>query len=1129
MTASMSSTSDGIHEASSSPENRTALVKDQYAASSSHRSSYHDRSFSGNDEYRTADQIDGHISHDRAPVDRRVSRSKGFLLDADIRRQSLDGSDARYEGSKRASVRTASSKGKSRANRRSLLGVDVMNIEDEKAKEQDTASHGKASTYEKIQGKHDILANTDQAQIVNLALNLSESRRRHFSSNRIPSVNETSMRLLPKTITSPLLVTPSSIVSQPRQLRSASARSSADIFLSPPNSHSSQASSYSPGRLNLDSNSSPRMFGLSNLEAAEEFSTSEATLLRVQKAKESLELSYEYRRLLQYLPKLPISSNTRSQSGSKGMALTNGESSLGRDYNTLQYIRNRKIRRRQNEPLNAAGQGWKHVEVVRQWIDDVSDERDKRVSSTNGRYPLPQFPPTTSGTDFSSQTADSTLSDSGSVDVLSEETRPRVDWMIEPWNLLADAYWLEHGNNRQLIEDSKSRKIYPSTLSAPIDLRKEAVRASMRRSSSIPRSVRSSNSIVSLESSKQDGVSIKRGRQLHTRHHSIESSRGFSGSRDRKGAWRRFIGSQSPSSTDESVSGTQQARPYRTGQMSTKENQEILILERQIKALMAQRQRIKANSQDNNTKRPFDDQALEGMSSRPSSSGDPSSVSLEKDLSLHLGLVERSREMQPRRFSANLGNGLKHTLDSPSIAINISPPRSRSRGVHHSNKTSIGNAATSLPNCEDDAKLSPKSAHRLRRGSDAGNEFKSRNSKDFESRVQGLLKGTKIIDKVSQPVTKVSNLIWKRDDQSQSRVHSPAASSYDGSDAEDLAALGGMNGNGDSTLQANGQYRAIKLPSFSSPSRGRPRGQSSEIATSNTNTAVSVSDKNGLSASQNLNIETAPASPASQLVQSSEKSSSLPELATENVAVRQRSIQRRHAITRLGGDMTPTNSALAQKQVSWPDKDSLRWLNVTQRLLSPVNRTIHPKDVVALRALTQCTLLTSNNILHQNQDMTYSSKPKNGRSVHAAVRCQILRSTSLLQEILGQNSTIRTSLSTISQTTIPEIHSSLIKIETYILDTMTPIVRTAGDNADKLSAELATTRTLEVKKLNDELDFISRRRRRKFRWLRRSLYWGLEWTLLGLMWWAWLIVVCLRLIRGVFRVTRALVAWLLWL
>ena len=1122
----MSSTSDGINGASSSSQNWMSLQKDKYTATSLRRSSYYGRSFSENDK-QTADQVDGPNSHDRSPVNHRVSKTKGFLLDANIRRHSLEKPDAKYGASKRTSLETASSKGKSRANRRSLLGVDVMNIEDQKTNEQSTASYEKASANEGILSKHDIQSNTDQAQIINLALNLSESRRRHFSSNRIPSMNEANMRLPPETITSPLLVTPSSAFSRPRQLRLPSARSSADHFLSTPNSHSSQASSYSPARINFDSNSSPRMLGLLNLEV-KEFSPSEATLLRAQKAKESLELLYEYRRLLQYLPKLPVNSSTRLQSGSKGMALINGDPSLGREYNTLQYIRNRKIRRRENKPLNAAGQGWKNVEGVRQWIDDVSDERDNRVSSANDRYPLPHFSPTTNETSFSVQIVDFTLNNSGSVDVFSKETRPRVDWMVEPWNLLADAYWLEQSNNRQLIEDSKSRKIYPSTLSTPIDLRKEAVRASARRSSSIPRSARNSDSIVSRRPGKRDGVAIERGRPLHTRHHSIESSREYSGSRDRKGAWRRFIGSQSPSSTDESMSGAQQTRPYRTGQMFTKEGQENSILERQIKTLMAKRQRHEPNSQDIGTKRSFDDQTLKGLTSRPSSSEDPILSSLEKDLSLHLRLVGRSREMQPRRFSTNLASGLKHNLDSPSIAINISPPRSRSRGVRHSNNMSVGNTTISSPDSEDEAKLSPKSARRLRRGSDAGSEFKSRNSKDFESRVQGLLKGTKMIDKVTQPVARVSNLIWKRDDQSQSRAHSPAASSYDGSDIEDLAALENVNGNDDSPPQANGQYRAIKLPSFSFPSRGRPREQLSEIATNKATTVIPVSGKNGRSASQNLKIETlSPSGP--QTVQSPEKSSSIHGVTTENAAPRQRSTQRRHAITRLGNSMTPTHSALAQKQVSWPDKDSLRWLNVTQRLLSPIHRTIHPKDVFVLRALTQCTLLTSNTILHQNQNAAYSPKPKNGYSVHTSIRYQIRTSNSLLQKISDQNATIRANLSTISQTTIPKIHSSLIDIETHILDKLTPIVRTAGDNADKLSAELATTRTLEVKKLNDELDFISRRRRRKFRWLRRGLYWGLEWTLLGLMWWAWLIVVCLRLVRGVFRVTRALVAWLFWL
>ena len=277
------------------------------------------------------------------------------------------------------------------------------------------------------------------------------------------------------------------------------------------------------------------------------------------------------------------------------------------------------------------------------------------------------------------------------------------------------------------------------------------------------------------------------------------------------------------------------------------------------------------------------------------------------------------------------------------------------------------------------------------------------------------------------------------------------------------------------------------------------------------------------------NLRSAIPSPASSTIHSPEQIQprlDSKEAITDTLA----SIQRRHAVTVIGKTTEPTHLPTQQSQSIWPEKDRLQYLNVTRRLLAPLHRTITRKDIAALRAITQCSLVISSNINHQRQANYHpSSKASSLRSIHASTHHQLLATQTLLSEITTHHTTTTSTISTLSLTTLPNIYSSLQSIETHISTTLTPAVRTAGVSADTLSAELSTTRTLEVKRLNDELDLISRRRRRKFRWLRRGLYWSLEWTLLGLMWWAWGIVVCFRLARGVVRGVGVSVRWLLWL
>ncbi|XP_044719919.1 uncharacterized protein HRG_06508 [Hirsutella rhossiliensis] len=289
----------------------------------------------------------------------------------------------------------------------------------------------------------------DSAQIVNMALSLSESRR--IASRRNIS-RGTPPRLAP--------VPDSSSASNLRQHLQQQRRSSRTTSPRPKLATSSRV----PSGVWLSGPSQPVADPTHDSQYRYHFSSS--TLARAQKAKEHLELMAEYRRLLETLPPLDpgfqrhtTASPPTSPSGSKMAKFgsrNNVSLSAGRQYNPLQYIRNRKIRARERKVIDAERQGFGDVESVRTWVDRVCQQSSSLPAfSDDGDGPaLPSFP----GADgLESQSS----SDPATSRAAAHKRRPRVDWFVEPCDMVADAYWLEQDHHKHLIEDRHWRRIFP--------------------------------------------------------------------------------------------------------------------------------------------------------------------------------------------------------------------------------------------------------------------------------------------------------------------------------------------------------------------------------------------------------------------------------------------------------------------------------------------------------------------------------------------------------------------------------------------------------------------------------------------------------------------------------------------
>ncbi|KAI1819249.1 hypothetical protein F4861DRAFT_527681 [Xylaria intraflava] len=293
----------------------------------------------------------------------------------------------------------------------------------------------------------------DSTRIVSMALDLSESRRlasRRNISGPIPP----GLAQLPEN-------TPGRSLTQHLQQQRRSSRNispRADTKLLPRIAPASRVSSSLQPAYDHDGSYT--------------YHFSSSTLHRAQRAKEYLELMAQYRRVLLFLT--PLKQETRSRPSTSSI-MTSADSTdpslnpisssqnriLGRAYNPVQYIRNRKIRTRERKTIDGEAQGFGDVLRVTDWIDEVAT-----YAAASPMAESPKLPPFPAADEcMRQQVTPSNLP--RPVSSLNKSKRPRFEWSLDPADMLADIYWLEQGDNKFLIEDRHYAKIYTPKPAAP--------------------------------------------------------------------------------------------------------------------------------------------------------------------------------------------------------------------------------------------------------------------------------------------------------------------------------------------------------------------------------------------------------------------------------------------------------------------------------------------------------------------------------------------------------------------------------------------------------------------------------------------------------------------------------------
>lgn len=291
----------------------------------------------------------------------------------------------------------------------------------------------------------------DPGQIVRMALTLNESRRLGLAPGQLPAASSIVNRRAVSAGVS-LSVPPLVDHQQPRHVSSTlplpagreMSRSPTASLTLPNGRDQSRAASSSRTASRVSSVLSP-----GDYEAQARYDISPATLMRADKARAYFELCHEHRRLLEFLPPLRPTDDL------------NPAHVLGRQYNPLQYIRNRRIRARGRQSLDGESDGWANVDRVDAWVTAVEMEANDAAFLEGDIALLPPF----------ESAIKSRVPDGEGNTSETQRLQGRNDWRVDPADMLADAYWLERDSHKTLLEDRNWDKIF-TKLSKPTPRRR---------------------------------------------------------------------------------------------------------------------------------------------------------------------------------------------------------------------------------------------------------------------------------------------------------------------------------------------------------------------------------------------------------------------------------------------------------------------------------------------------------------------------------------------------------------------------------------------------------------------------------------------------------------------------------
>lgn len=1011
----------------------------------------------------------------------------------------------------------------------------------------------------------------DPNQLVHMALNLSESRRRNISASQLlgsPRVPSSSQR--EGSFSNP---GPGSSL---RQYLNEQRRVSRNI--------SPMGGKGSPSRHMSSSmqRSGSMAFPTSQKEP------SSATLLRRDKARAYFELRAEYMRLLELLPPLKADANAPGNflhsytavPGSPQVYLTrtpsyaNKKHELGRPYNPLQARRNRRIRARERISLPHEPADFADVDDVHEWVHQVGEHSKRPEYRQEDRVTLP------------------TLQTSHDIQPPSTKQpgKSQQGWSFCPEELLADAYWLEQGENKTVIEDRHGRKIFP-----PRDPQKQQnneppqPRPSRDYSDKKRRSLVDGASGTDPPTGDESEPGSERGRKRRLLH-----LRGDSRLEKRRASPRKPSATYSDSSdTDEDARKVRKSVDieHNTGPLALQIKKQLELqtmgINNKSPAMFTPDTpdkwgrahedipdgKISRNSLDvprftngsartdeNTIKMPPKTRtnpltpikSAEPRSSYEDDSTAPSSPLYKRQFP-HIG---NDLSPPPSRAGSDLGKSKRskfnpfHTHEHDKDEHGYEQAQTSAEKKQHSRQTSddlqepsgLGNALFAAPGAvknllghrKNDSVSSLPSPEKLRR--------KEADSKEPHSAVTRFFKGFK------HEGTKVGDIIFRRD-----RPEDTDASTVSDRGSLDLKEDGIRNHKpalsrtvtsttvGSVTSDRDGRNH-VKLPSF----RPVHEALNDNEEASDTEHPISRQSREHEDARPPRSNRLLPPRMDLERVSTASSTATLgPVRSHDHDRINQ---QLAHPGGFYGTDMLPTtalkHAQSRHRSASRPKLDGKRHWSIAddddEHVLQRRKRqnAVTQADIARVRALFLCSGVKAKE-LSKRAYTPRSEAPKFLARAAETAKEQlypvprkeehVLAARMLVHDLEHSASALHNTCEKFRSGTIKDLHTRIVQLRENIENDLMPRIFESGDKAVHITSEVSGQGPLQVKQINDEIDRMMRQRRRHTRWV---MSWG--WSLVE-----WSIVVALRIASIVFAAYGfaksivgalwAVVRWLLWL
>ena len=1032
----------------------------------------------------------------------------------------------------------------------------------------------------------------DSLQIVNLALNLNESRRRNVSG--LPTGSNGRR---PLSVSQPLAT--------PVDLRGSA---QAANHMSQDHSYRNFTQYSDEGSRLAQAEGNSQVVNLLPAAVANDFRAhefSDGTIARAEKARRHFELFYEYLRLLPLLPPLRIHSQADDSDTSSESEL---EIPTSRGYNPLQMVRNRRIRYREKCPINTETEGWIDPEKVHDWIGAIEEKYHDRTFDETNSIKLPSFTQghrqisQGEGGDDVDMLAGSPPSSLRRVSRTNSVKAPRLrlDWQVTPAELIADAAWVEDVTNKAKILDKDGNKIYPDPselilVDTNAEIAAAAQRAQMAADAAHSADDAASSRHDSLSSSHparaHEFKSVARGRHRHRFQSHVHDSRSRSISSSRKRSrWDKMRKRSGSASSDSSVDDRRLSDlKHRTLEHSRRDLEKLLhrsLADSSGPKIPRSKTYAGMSNVDRNQFRspqPLSINTKVGPGTRKASLSSTGSFDDRRPSRTSLDVLDTSTAPNS---PAQVGSYF------PSIAANLSPTSSRSpspakKGLRHKivahherSKSKHGDRVSHkhepdgalpegaipktlsppLEQAEFTSKLEPSPlpdvvspyAEDLYMSEAArADSFRGRKGQNLpESKFRGIFKGpSRIAERVGNEVSKVGDLILKKDQPPDSRKSSSATTLASESDSEEdekgpekrsgpkgllrrlpnIADEPGRPGRMVRRDSDKGTPRTFMqtLPNFTSPLRKDERNDSAE-AVDFGSPSERASTRDGpprMGVSRSRTFDSGP--PLASHREHHTKPHKIKDLSVP------------YSMTR------PPVTGLAQASAGSPtDKrpplsGGTRAWSISNRSLQTLKDSGVPSkaEVERARALLLSSGIKAREITrrahsvrdpapHWLQSSFGSSAPIPGVT---RIGEYDLGAQNFLRRFEVTQYSFQQSMHHFTTSTSSPLRGQLKDLEILINETLTPRVRATADEAENMCVQLNTTSTLAVKTLSDQLDRGIRKRRRRLRWVRRFGFVVLEWALVAMLWWVWLIVMGFKLVRGVFRGTISGVRWILWL